>query len=663
MADELSLSAEFPPADEAAWRVLAIKALDGASLETLNTRTQHGVSVRPLYTEADWPSSRDASGLPGSATFARGAVTNRDPYLPWDIRQAVSAPRPEDASREALEALGGGASSLELLLDRTGRDGIQIWTADDFRTLLDGVQLDLAPIALAPTGERLEDAMAYAALLASSGVKAEARIDFNCDPVGRLARAGRLENEPAKAIGSAARAACDIASAFPRSSALRVDARVVHEAGGTEVQEIAYLAATGAEYMRALISAGLSARAAGRSLLFTLSVGPDVQVEIAKLRAARRVWALIADAFGASPADMRLQACSSVRMLTRRDPSVNVLRTTAACFAAGVGGADIVTLSAFTDALGRPGPAARRLARNTQIIAQEESGLGRVIDPAGGAWTFERLSEDLASASWTLFQEIELEGGIVQALLGGRLHSAVQQAKTDRSYALARRKEWVTGVNDFPDLAETPPTLADPPLRLDNLEKKTRAVGATFSDLCSEASDGASLLDLTPGEPPTTFCTPLAPVRLSEPFERLRDRADAETRAGHPPEALLAVLGPLAEHSARATYSANFFAVAGVATQAPSWDDLISRIRRQAESGPGPVVCLCGSDKRYALEAETAAAAIRAAGAARIVLAGRPQDNEPSLRAAGVTDFIYVGVDVPASLSNILGWTQSGTED
>ncbi|MBU6319141.1 MAG: methylmalonyl-CoA mutase [Alphaproteobacteria bacterium] len=659
MADELSLSAEFPRADERLWRELATKALDGAAPETLNSRTQHGVAVRALYTEADWPSALNPSGAPGAAPFTRGSVSERDPYLPWDIRQEVTSPRPLDASRELLEALEGGASSIELLLDRTGQSGVQIWSASDFATVLEGVRLDLASLSLAPVGGSLFEGLPLAALLASSGVSADARIDFNLDPIGVMAKTGRLQSGPSDLVASFAAAAIDMTSAFPRSTALRVDARIVHEAGGTEVQELAYMAATGAEYVRSQMMAGASARAACRNLVFSLSVGPDLQVELAKLRAARRIWAQIADAFGASAAEMRILGCSSRRMLSRRDSWVNVLRTTASCFAAGVGGADIVLLSAFTDPLGRPGPAARRLCRNTQIIAQEESGLGKVMDPAGGAWALERLTEDLAAAAWGLFQQVERDGGILKTLSAGRFQAAVAQARTEREQALARRKEWVTGVNDFPDLTERTPPVADPPVRDDRLVARHPSVGGSFSALCAAALEGANLAELSFDGEPAPLVAPLAPFRLSEPFEALRDRSEAAAASGAAPEVLLAVLGPLSEHSARATYAQNFFGVAGVATPSPSPEHLLELVRRQVSAGRAPIVCLCGSDKRYAAEAQPAASALRDAGAARIILAGRPGDSEAALRSAGVTDFIYVGVDVPATLTDIMGWPQA----
>lgn len=222
--------------------------------------------------------------------------------------------------------------------------------------------------------------------------------------------------------------------------------------------------------------------------------------------------------------------------------------------------------------------------------------------------------------------------------------------------ALARRKEWVTGVNDFPDLNESAPPVETPPLRQDRLSSGRVHTERTFSALCAAALEGANLADLSPEPEAAALVRPLRPIRLSEPFETLRDRADAEAAKGRKPEVRLAVLGPLSEHSARATYAQNFFAVAGVTTSSPSPEELAREVKLKAEAGERPIVCLCGSDKRYAVEARQAASALRDAGAARVVLAGRPGEHEAALREAGVTDFIFMGVDVPAALTDILDW-------
>ncbi|MEZ6030581.1 MAG: methylmalonyl-CoA mutase subunit beta [Hyphomonadaceae bacterium] len=656
MADDLPLSADFPPADEALWQALAEKALSGAPLSRITTKTEHGVPVKPLYLRADW--APDASGLPGEAPFIRGGRTVNDAFLPWDIRQAVSHPDPAIAADQVMEALQGGVSSIELRVDAAGEHGVVARSAVDIERVLKDVQLDLAPVALDATGASTAQGIELAALLAAVIPAREAtnvRVAFNVDPIGALARTGALPGAADDELASAASFARDAAPEFPKATMLRADSRPVHEAGGTEVQELAYLIASGAEYVRALMTAGLSADTACRAILFTVAVGPDYLVEMAKLRAARRIWQRVAEAFGAegAAAGMTLQAVSSRRMLSRRDPWVNILRNTAACFAAGVGGADIVTVRTFTDAMGLPGKLARRLARNTQVIAQEESSLGRVVDPPGGAWAIEKLGDDLAKAAWPIFQQIEREGGVLKALQAGGFQSGVADARLTRMKAAARRKEPITGVSDFPLIGEELPSVEVvnlPAIVRRAAEASGRAPASrSWFSLKAAAQDRATLADLSrTTDEGGAEAEPFWPIRIAEPYERLRDLADQRTAAGRAPKVYLAALGPLSEHTARLQYAQNFFAAGGIVA-VPSSGDAAWHAQAMTQAGCR-LACLCGSDKRYAAEAIEAAKALKKAGAARVYLAGKPGEIELALREAGVDEFIFIGVDVLASL-------------
>ena len=657
MTDELSLSADFPRGDDARWRALVEKALDGAAFSKLTTRTEHGVAVKPLYQAPDWDLAGDASGLPGLPPFTRGDRALNDAFLPWDIRQVVFHPDPLAAAAEVMEALNGGVSSIELRVDAAGEQGVVARSAVDLSKILADVRLDLATVALEAAGASSAHGVELAALLATAvGERAadDAMIAFNVDPIGALVRTGGLPGPADVELAEAASFACDARAQFSKAKLLRADGRPVHEAGGTEVQELAYLAASGAEYMRALMTAGLSADDASQAILFCISVGPDYQVEMSKLRAARRIWGRIAEAFGAKgpAAAMTLQAVTSRRMLTRRDPWVNMLRNTAACFAAGVGGADIVTVRTFTDAIGVPAKLARRLARNTQVIAQEESSLGKVTDAPGGSWAIETLGENLAEAAWGLFQQIEREGGALQALANGGFQIGVADARAKRMKAAARRKEWITGVNDFPLLKEEIPSIeiVDLPMIVRRAAEASGGSPAdrSWASLRAAAADRATLADISKTGETGAEVEPFWPIRLAEPFERLRDLADQRTRAGKPPKVFLAALGPLAEHSARLMYAQNFFAAGGIdAVAATGGPADIAVAFKTAACG---LACICGSDQRYGSDGVMAALALRTAGAGRIYLAGKPAEREAAFRDAGIAEFIHVGVDVLASL-------------
>ena len=261
-----------------------------------------------------------------------------------------------------------------------------------------------------------------------------------------------------------------------------------------------------------------------------------------------------------------------------------MLRNTSACFAASVGGADISTVRAFNEALGRPEELGRRTARNTQIIAMEESGLGRVADPVGGSWFVEKVGDDLAEAAWAEFQTIEGEGGYGASLLGGKLQARIAGVHAARMKDIERRKIPVTGVSEFPLLEEIEPPVAE------------------VATAPPRSHDGA-----------------LNPVRLAQPFEDLRDAASGKNLS-----IFLATLGPIAEHTARADFARNLFAAGGVAAkEAPVPPQSASECAAAFKASGCKIAVICGADARYADEAEATAAALKEAGAQHIWLAGK----------------------------------------
>ncbi len=641
MANDIpGFSDEFASADEAQWRAAVEKALRGGGPEKLVRTLPGELQVRPLYREADHASARDPGGLPGSAPFLRGGAAVRDRHLPWDIRQAFSHPDPSVSNGEILRDLQCGVSSVELRIDPTGESGIAAHDPAGFEVLLDGVMADICTLALEHVDGPGTRAAALLALWAEKRDNPKAlRAAFNIDPLGALARTGVLDDGIELSFARTAALTETLALRFPGAQILRVDARLVHEAGGSAPQELAALIAHALDTLRRLDRAGVSPQLAASKMLFTLAVDANYGVEIAKLRAARRLWARCLDALGIEPQPMALQAVSSARMLTRYDPWVNMLRGTAAAFAAAVGGADIITVRAFNSALGTPDALGRRVARNTQIIAMEESHLGRVADPAGGAWFTETLGEDMAQAAWAEFQQIESEGGFASSLMADLLQARIAKVRAERMQQIARRKSEITGVSAYPLLDEVAAPIAQP----------------QYTGGADEISD-AGLKAILPalmrstGEP--AMAEPFFPVRLAEPFERLRDHAERKSaQTGTRPSIFLATLGPLAEHNARADYARGFFAAGGIAAKEPPVppQDTAGLVAAFRASGCRLAV-LCGSDARYGEQASAAATALKAAGVQRLYLAGRPGEKETVLREAGIDSFIHVGVDVVAAL-------------
>ncbi|MCB2108554.1 MAG: methylmalonyl-CoA mutase subunit beta, partial [Rhodobacteraceae bacterium] len=419
-AEIMALAADFPAATDAAWLKLVDKILGGAPFDKkLVSRTYDGLTIKPLYTRADWDASADPNGFPGGATFVRGGTALSTSQGGWDIRQAHNHPDPATANKQILEDLEGGATSIVLKTDPGGRNGVAIRSLADYEATLKDVYLDLAPVVLEPTGPSLPLSAAFMHLLKQRGVaNDQVRGNFGADPLASLARSGTLIVDMDTVLARMADTAAYTAKTYPNARALMAKSVVYHSAGGGEAQELACVMATAVDYLRACTKAGMSVDDTCGQMAFTLAADADLFMTVAKFRAARKMWARIAEACGAGVEHRTapFAAQTAPRMMSKRDPWVNILRTTVACFGAGVGGADAITVAPFDSAIGYPRELGRRIARNMQIVLMEEAGVNKVVDAAGGAWLFERLTEDLAAEAWAGFQEIERAGGIVAAL-------------------------------------------------------------------------------------------------------------------------------------------------------------------------------------------------------------------------------------------------------
>jgi methylmalonyl-CoA mutase len=534
-------------------------------------------------------------GAPGLPPFVRGSrVVRPAPSAAdgqaatstpagWDVRQRHADPD-VGTTKDAIGAdLEHGVTSLWLVL---GEGGVPVEALGD---VLDGVLLDLAPVTLQGGVAAAE---AFLSLVGDRELAPGGNLGL--DPLGDQARTG----VPAdlSGLGDLARRA----AAHGDLRTVVVDATPAHEAGATAVEELACALSSGVAYLRALTEQGLDVAEAARTLEFRFAATADQFTTIAMLRAARRLWDRVGEASGVPAADrgMRQHAVTSSVMVTARDPWVNMLRTTVAAFAAGVGGADAITVAPFDAALGLPDPFARRIARNTQSLLLEESHLGRVLDPAGGSWYVESLTDALAHAAWELFTELERAGGYAAALSSGLVAERAAAAWAARSKRIATRKDAITGVSEFPNIAEKLPDRRPAP---------------------AVPSGGG-----------------LPRVRAAQVFEDLRDRAD---EPGDRPTVYLATLGKPAAHTARLTFATNLFQAGGLAT--PSGDGA-------SELGGATVACICGSDKDYGTAAALAAE-LREAGASRIWLAGKPD-----LAVEGVDGYVFAGCDAVDVLTTTL---------
>lgn len=577
--------------------------LGEAPEQLLASPTYEGFPIRPLYTILD---SQPEAPLPGRWPFIRGSDGLRDIKSGWKVAESFPAPGQvsvADGNGAVLSALTEGTSALIL---QVGPNGV---SAGELDRLLEGVFLELVPVVLDAGADFAAAADAVLALVTDLDEERRARlsVDLGADPLTTTLR-GRAAPSTDEVLAAAAKAVAYNGGV----RAITVDGPAFHDLGANASWELAGAIAAGVSYLQLLVDSGISAPEALRQISFRFAADDDQFMTIAKLRAARQLWARVAEVVGAADAGAAtVHAVTSKPMMAQRDPWVNMLRTTVAAFAAGVGGADTVAVHTFDSAIpgGWPGTAAsfaRRMARNTQLLLLEESHIGRVLDPGGGSWFVEDLTRALAEEAWKHFRDLEARGGFADA--GGYLAEQIAQVSAKRSDDIAHRRTALTGVNEYPNLSEIPLPQSDP----------------------------------TPDV-----------QRYAAGFEALRDRSDAylDTQ-GSRPTALLLPLGPLAEHNIRTTFAANLLASGGVETVNPG--PVSAAGVAQAVSGAGGAVAavICGTDTRYADEAAEVVEAARAAGVSHVYLAG--PEKAVADAASKPDEYLTAKIDAIAALSALL---------
>jgi methylmalonyl-CoA mutase len=564
----------FPPVTFAQWRGLVEKELAGKPFDrTLVHEALRGIAIEPLY--ADAPPPDPASRLVRSEPF-RICMRHEADATAEELLAEVTCGA--DALWVPVEVATTGALSAE---PHAGT--FVIIEAGDVPSVesLTGLERGLHP---ASRWAVCADPVAWRA----AGRASFASLSFDLEGLGRLALAMRER--------------------APRIPTVIVSSLPYHDAGADVADELAIALATGACYLEALLGAGLSADDAREAIAFRIAVGRDTFVELCKLRALRTCWEKVlvasgATGTGAGPGRPLVHAVCSSPALSVRDPWVNMLRVTTQVFAAVMGGAELVTPSAFDQAFGASSALGRRVARNTGLVLREESALGKVSDPTGGSFYFDTLTDAIAREAWTRFRDLSREGGIVAALETGRLAVRLESTWKARLERIATRKLPILGVSEFANPSEKLPHALP---RIDEPALGRDALAAHRDAAC---------------------------------FEALRFRAESIDPL---PEVLLVTLGSFAESRPRVGFSANFFSAGGLHT------------RESATDEDAIVACLCGTDERYASEAAERAKALKARGVRRVIVAGRPKAIEPSLREAGVDAFLFVGCDAVAFLSETL---------
>ncbi|MCA9866826.1 MAG: acyl-CoA mutase large subunit family protein [Anaerolineae bacterium] len=690
---------EFPRPTFEAWQVAAVESLGGKPLDKLTTPTYEGIPLQPLYRREDTASIAAAHTVPGQAPYLRGAHAAGYVERPWAIAQELAYGRPAAFNQALRFDLEHGQTAVNLLLDgptragkdpdaaqpgEVGRGGVSLASVEDVAVALKGVDLAAVPLFVrAGTVALPLLALLVAHLRRAGRPVSDLHGCLEDDPLGVLAHEGALPLSLARAYDEMAQLTLWAAHHAPRLATVAVHTYPYHNAGANAVQELAFALATGVAYVRALTRREVDVNVAAAHLRFDFAVGGNFFMEIAKLRAARLLWAQAVAAFGGNDdaQRMRLHARTARRNKTAVDPYANMLRVTTEALAAAVGGVESLHVSPFDEPIRPPDDFSRRIARNVQVILQEEAHLTEVIDPAGGAYAVEALTDQLAREAWALFQEVEHKGGMAEALKDGLAQSRIAAVADQRAANLAKRRDVVVGANQFANPNELDPLVDETdyealhreraaqistyrthdddagPLSahvtaLERLADMMVAPPETMVETAIAAAlSGASLGEITRtlrlNDSARPTIVPVSLKRASEPFEALRNKAAGYTAAhGAHPRLFLANLGPPRQHKARADFAQGFFEVGGFEVLTNNGFPTPEAAAAAALKSGAPAVVICSTDETYPDVVPPLAEAIRAqAPETVIILAGRPAEQVEALKATGVDEFIYFGAD------------------
>ncbi len=703
---DLDLGRDFPPTPYQEWKDAAEAGLKGASFEKkLVAKTYENIDLQPVYTREDLEGLSHLGNLPGFSPFVRG--TREEGYLTssWDISQELPYGTPATYNEALKRDLERGQTAVNIILDRAGRlgldadiasgkdvcnGGISISTIEDLKTALDGVDLAETPVNISAGVVSLNILMMLAALGRERDIEpGELKGAVEADPYAALAVEGTLKMSPDSIFMLMAQANKWAAQNAPSIKTIGCSGLPYHDAGASAVQELGFVLATAVEYLNRMMEQGIAIDDAAASIRFTFGIGPFYFMEVAKLRAARLCWSRIVESFGGSEESrkMTIHGRTSRFNQTVYDPYVNLLRTATEAFSAVVGGVDSLHTNAFDESIREADEFSRRIARNTQIILKEETHLDNLIDPAGGSYFIENLTDRVAGESWKLMQVIEEKGGMLKALRSGFPQAEIAVVAEKRKTDAAKRKNVMVGINMYANPKER---------RLENresgsmqlersqyLEKfKLRRIQTEVSDSIEalslwepEAEDAVNLLmetgiegylcGLTIGEVLTSLVPeaaeplsiePISPFRIAQIFEEIREAADNyKEKTGGAPKLFLATMGPLAQYKGRADFSRGFFEVGGfdVIYPARGFDVPGDAVSAAVESGAA-VVVICSTDETYPELVPPIVSGLKEKKTGIIsVLAGYPKDQVDAHRAAGVDEFIFLGADARQILSSI----------
>ena len=677
---------EFTPPTDEEWKAACEALLKGAPFEKkMFTKTYEGITFDPMYTRKHTEEILPKSVMPGMGDYLRGVDAAGYIGRPWGIAQACDETLPSENNELLRHENDKGSTIYHIVLDSASRAGIDarqaekvgdlgtsVTTVEDMHTMLAGLDLAKFPLYMYAGANAVPLLSLVAAARRAAGEDVgKLHGIIGADPIGAFVTDGKLPASLDAHYDSLAAAARWATAHAPRVRTVFVRSDVYSSGGANDVQEVAACLATAAAYLRALCERGLTIDEAAAQIAFGFSMGANFFLQIAKLRAVRPIWAQIVKAFGGSAESqkMHIHARPALFFKTIYDPYVNMLRNTTEIFSGVVGGIDSFESAPFDEPIRKGDEFSRRIARNIQIMLQEEFGLLQPIDPAGGSWAVETLTRQMKEKIWAQFQEIEKQGGIVAALRSGSVQEGIAKVLESRFKSADLRKDRIVGNNMYPNMTET---LLDPrPEDTAALkEQRTKDIEAYLSDIdmvhrdealaafkadgsvdkgIEAAFAGATIAELmtavTDGKGAAETVTAIAPHRWSERFETLRRRTeDYKAEKNDNVKIFLANMGPIPQHKARADFTTGFLQVGAFEVLTNDGFKTVEEAADAARASGADAVVICSTDATYPEIVPALAPKLHEVlPNARVFLAGAaPKDLLETYKEAGIDEYISV---------------------
>ena len=702
---ELNLKNDFEIPSYEKWREVVDKDLKGVPFEKkLITKTYEGIDLQPIYTKKDLEDLAFVNEMPGEKNFVRGKNVSGYIKNGWEICQDIPYSFPEEFNDALRNDLSRGQNSISLPLDeatklgldadyaeigQVAKNGVSISSLNCFRKSLNEIDITKYPLRINAGFSSLPMLSIFAAYLK------EQKIDSNkiegsitADPISHLVENGSLPVSMEYLIDEIKLTTEWASEKIPNFKTIGVSGLQYHNAGASAVQELAYTLAAGVEYIHQLSEKGLDVNLIAKQMRFTFGVGSFFFMEVAKFRAAKLLWSKITEAFGVDEENrkMTIHARTGLFTQTKFDPYVNMLRTTTEAFSAVVGGIDSLQTNPFDELFGMPDQFSRRIARNTQIILDEESHLTNLIDPAGGSFFVEKLTDEIAKAAWKEFQTIEEKGGILKALEESYPQNEIEKIWEARKKDISKRKSVIVGTNMYanikeeirqenePDYESVKEKLSESLKKFKNATDKAKSQNTLekFRELIENSSqtavdtgaeailEGATLGEISKASRANAgtglTINKVVQKRASEFFEELRNIAgEIKAKRGSAPKVFLATMGPIKQYKGRADFSQGFFEIGGFEIEYPKGFNSTDDAVKAANESNADVVVICSTDETYPELVPPIAKGIKDNNAdTTIVLAGYPKEQIEEFKKSGVDEFIYLGCDAFELLSKII---------